>query len=69
MWQLIETAPKDMTPFLGYAAGEMTVVQWYSPPGLPGIGYWSLAVCGSYAEDSEWSPTHWQALPSPPEAG
>ena len=63
-WQLIETAPRDGTVILGYADGEMATVEWCD------LGkYWSLMVEGSYAEDGEWTPTHWMPLPDPPNEG
>lgn len=57
-WQDISTAPKD-GPILGYAEGVYTVVKWCG-------SYWSLTVCGAYAGDGEWWPTHWMPLPAPP---
>ncbi len=60
-WQPIETAPKDGTQILGFADGRMAVVQWWED-----FRYWSLVVCGAYADDGEWWPTHWQPLPEPP---
>lgn len=67
-WQLIETAPKDGTPILGFADGEMTTVSWLKPKyTLEGYnGYWNLIVCGSYAEDGEWWPEYWMPLPEVP---
>jgi hypothetical protein len=61
-WQPIETAPRDGTPILGVSGSTMTTVEWDGDIG----GYWSLIVCGSYAEDGEWWPTHWMPLPNPP---
>lgn len=61
-WQPISTAPKDGTDILGYDGYQMTTVTWFE------IGkWWSLVAPGSYAEDSEWTPTHWMPLPEPPE--
>jgi hypothetical protein len=60
-WQPIETAPRDGAPILGYADCSFAVVEWYKAG-----GYWSLSEAGSYAEDSEWHPTHWTPLPKPP---
>lgn len=69
-WQLIDTAPQDGTSILGYADGVFAVVHWYNSPRcnspLVEIGYWSLDVYGAFAEDSEWTPTHWQPLPAAP---
>ena len=59
-WRLIETAPKDGTPVLGYAGGDITTVKW-------GNNYWTLCECGAYAEDGEWWPTHWIPLPEGPD--
>ena len=56
-WRPIVSAPKDGTPILGYADGVQTTVYWWQPG-----GYWSLCECGSHADDSEWSPTHWMPL-------
>jgi len=71
MWSTIDSAPKgDGTPFvdgpaiLGWNGHEMTTVQWFEAP--HGTGHWSLVCPGSYAEDSEWEPTHWMPLPEPP---
>ncbi len=68
MWKPIETAPKDGTPILGYADGEMTTVQWIVPEMYPDNGYWGLVICGSHPEDGEWNPTHWDDLPDSPES-
>jgi hypothetical protein len=65
-WQPIETAPKDGATILGFADGDMAVVKWYQEDRIPEGGYWSLTVCGAYAESGEWWPTHWQPLPEPP---
>jgi hypothetical protein len=60
-WQPIDSAPMDGTPILGYAGGECAVVRYRM------LGnYWSLCVCGAWAEDSEWTPTLWQPLPPMP---
>ena len=62
-WQPIETAPKDGTKSLGFADGEMATVEWIE------LGaYWSLVICGAFAESGEWWPTHWMPLPAPPNA-
>lgn len=61
-WQPIETAPRDGTPILGYADGKMATVKWND------YDFWDLFVCGSWAEDGEWNPTHWMPLPDPPNA-
>ena len=60
-WQGIETAPTDGTRILGYADGDYAAVYWTGD-------YWNLCVCGAYAEDGEWTPTHWQPLPDEPNA-
>lgn len=65
-WKTIDTAPKDGRPILGYARGTMTVVSWYAARESP-HGWWNLVEPGAYAEDEEWSPTHWTALPGAPE--
>lgn len=71
-WQTIETAPKDGTHLLATDGAIMTTVHWYEPPTWPGIpqgrGWWDLVVCGAYAEDGEWHPSHWMPLPPPPAA-
>ena len=61
-WQPIEAAPKDRTAILGYAVGDMAVVQWST--GFY-ASFWSLLVYGD-AKDTEWWPTHWCPLPEPP---
>ncbi len=63
-WQLIETAPRDGTHILGWDGSCRAVIYWR-------IGvhcFWELAVAGSYAEDAEFEPTHWIAIPEPPKA-
>jgi hypothetical protein len=61
-WQLIETAPKDGTPVLGYHTGKMTMTTVYW--GL--WNEWQLVESGTYPEDDDWLPTHWMPLPAPP---
>lgn len=63
-WQPIETAPKDGTPILGFADGEITTVEWFQIGAI--AGYFTLCVCGPWAVDGEWNPTHWMPLPNPP---
>jgi hypothetical protein len=66
-WQPIETAPKTEDeygygpPILGWDGSYMTTVQWD-----PDSQEWWLIISGSYAEDCDWTPTHWMPLPSPP---
>jgi hypothetical protein len=64
-WQPIETAPKDGTRLLGYdvESSDMAVVYWCEKPWTR---EWRLVVCGGWAEDDEWEPTHWMPLPDPP---
>jgi hypothetical protein len=66
MWNPIETAPKTGEPILGFAEGEMATVKWHPTKYKGDSEYWTLVVCGSYAEDGEWWPTHWMPLPAPP---
>lgn len=60
-WQPIETAPKDGTEVLGFipsyyqGKGGQTVILWME-------GEWWDNRC------FPTTPTHWQALPDPPEA-
>lgn len=61
-WKPIETAPRDETPILGVAGYEMATVYWFEDG-----EYWNLCVCGSFAEDAEWTPTHWRSLPKLPD--
>jgi hypothetical protein len=70
-WQPIETAPKgsgkpyeEGPAILGWDGHRMTTVGWF--PTRENSGYWSLVCAGSYAEDSEWEPTHWMPLPEEP---
>lgn len=63
-WEAIETAPKDGTPILGFAEEETTTVFW-----LREGECWCLCVSGAFAEDGEWTPTHWQPLPERPRKG
>lgn len=65
-WQPIETAPKDGTPILGFDGDDMTVVKYSAPSNPASKGYWTLLICGSYAEDGDWTPEFWQPLPAPP---
>ena len=66
-WQPIETAPQDGRRIIGCYVpdGDAAVVRWKAGHG-DWHGYWNLDVCGSYAEDGEWWPTHWMPLPEPP---
>lgn len=68
-WQPIATAPKDGTPILGWDGQDLAAVYWYSYQMITGEdqGYWSLTVAGAFAEDSEWTPTHWHTLPASPQ--
>lgn len=63
-WRPIETAPKDR-PILGYADGVQTTVAWFGADD----GWWSLCEAGAFAENGEWTPTHWMPLPDPPTGG
>lgn len=58
-WQPIDTAPKDGTSILGYDDHDMNIVYW-------SFSGWNLVCAGSYAEYTDWDPTHWMALPDPP---
>lgn len=60
-WLPIETAPKDGTHILGYASGKYAIVYWSGTS-------WELSEVGAYAENGEWTPTHWQPLPAAPPA-
>lgn len=64
-WHPIETAPRDGTPILGYADGIQTTVQWNALAGQE-YGWWNLVETGAYAEDGQWTPTHWMPLPPGP---
>jgi hypothetical protein len=69
-WQTIETAPRDGRAILGYSNEfldhRMTTVSWvkYESSYVPGA--WYLIEAGTHAEDCDWQPTHWMALPDPP---
>lgn len=65
-WQQIETAPKDGTHVLGWDGRTMTAVSFFVPISKTFLGYWVLVECGAFAEDNEWTPTHWMPLPDPP---
>lgn len=65
-WRTIETAPKDGTQILAFAAGSpprrvdfYSVAQWAEANGMGSVEgwFWSFAI----------RPTHWQPLPLPPE--
>lgn len=59
-WSDMESAPRDGTAVLGFANGVMATVHF----DVAG-GYWHLCqcgACGSYADDCEWTPTHWTPL-------
>ena len=66
-WQPIETAPRDGKPILGWCKWEeaAAVVYWHAAY-RGSERWWNLLVCGSHAEDGEWTPTHWMPLPEPP---
>lgn len=61
-WQSIDTAPRDGTTILGWDGQGMAVVRWSAGC----LEAWQLAVCGTYAIDGDWDPTHWQPLPDHP---
>jgi hypothetical protein len=73
-WQPIDTAPKDGTPIIGRIGMSapfqsdvrylLAVVRWQVFTFEPPKGYWSLDVCGAYAEDNEWKPAEWMPLTS-----
>ena len=59
-WQPIETAPKALTPILGYRGDfpelcRVAVIAWYE-------GHWIGSALSLVME----RPTHWQPLPEPP---
>jgi hypothetical protein len=64
-WQLIESAPKDGTPILGWDGVDMATVKWHKWSDRA-VGGWDLIVCGAYAEYSDYYPTHWVPIPEPP---
>lgn len=63
-WQDISTAPKDGRQILVFAEGVYTTVSWFDLG-----GYWSLVVCGSFANDSEFFPVLWMPLVPPSNRG
>lgn len=77
MWKPIETAPRDGSEFLGYAAGvgKFDVCRWNAnsinsfKQGERGC-YETVQHDGEYGpEDDEfgyWDATHWMPLPNPP---
>ena len=68
-WISIEERLPDFNEnVLGYSLGNITVVYRYNYKAWNGAEYqcWELAEPGSYAEDGEWTPTHWMPLPEPP---
>lgn len=66
MWQPMETAPTDGTPFLAYSR---PVVGSGCPPDLPPF----ISVCAWHPDAGFCTcelrePTHWMPLPEPPHA-
>ncbi|MFT8243472.1 DUF551 domain-containing protein [Roseomonas sp. BN140053] len=72
-WQGIETAPKDGTRFLGWSAVDdvITVTFWGRvggfTPSRDGRTWLGEAWSDHRGKPDAWEPTHWCALPSPPE--
>ena len=62
-WQNMDTAPKDGRAILGYADEEMSTVRWAE---VGDGGYWTLCLCGTFAENGEWWPEVWMPLPKAP---
>jgi hypothetical protein len=60
-WQPIETAPEDGTRILAYDGETIKIVVRY-----PNIKEWGNPQ--EWGDDGSWAPTHWMALPEPPEA-
>ena len=58
LWQPIETAPRDETPFLAYEPGGWMYVAYFAD------GEIQLHV--GYDEGSLGEPTHWMPLPESP---
>jgi hypothetical protein len=78
-WQLIETAPKDGTPFLTFSQGAFDNphtgnLGYVSTPMLVMSWLWSYATPYPVDEVGDWhdfhnyDPTHWMPLPEPPNA-
>jgi hypothetical protein len=73
-WQLIETAPKDGTPFLGYTKTrfEAIIAVWlwekdkYNKKPNP---YFARDGFHAKTDDRANQPTHWMPLPAGPEGG
>ena len=67
-WKSMKSAPKDGTPILAWANGDMATVKWYSSSTTIGTGWWELVQAGSYCDDDgEWEPELWQHLPKEPQ--
>ena len=68
-WQPIETAPRDGTWFLAYepgsGCGAHYACSFHGEDEFLGTMWFSD--CGQYVTSSP-EPTHWQPLPTPPEA-
>ena len=69
MWQPIETAPKDGTPFLSY--GYIPECWGYTCEEKKiSISYWAFMTGfvsqASYTYGEKFVPTHWMPLPEPP---
>lgn len=68
IWELIDTAPKDGTPILGWDKTGMAVVQWVEFTHVitkERLGYWRLLVNDAFSTDDEWDPELWSKIDPP----
>lgn len=76
-WRTIDSAPKDGRKILAFGDGDIFIAWWWTPDPL--VILEDADECKPSAEwvsndyhadtmDSVGQPTHWQPLPSPPEA-
>jgi hypothetical protein len=66
-WMPIETAPKDGTKFLAAQGKDIETTAWRHLNLIMRNDGKDVEVYGFVAKYSQWWPTHWMPLPTPPE--